>query len=222
MNFEDLAKAWQCQKPGPKVTIKDPEALRRDVGLAQRLSKIVNFWSDMFIVGVEAFLIFYFVRSAMRLHDWVGYLMAFVCFFIGAFILVDRWRQRRRQKPATNETLVSCIESSLVQVKHEIWRSKNIFWWYVLPLEIGFAAVVISGAWHARGRGLSRALEETLHLTIFALGCGLIGWLVYWASQLGRRKSLEPRRKELEELLASLDESASNVTDSSPKKKRQA
>jgi hypothetical protein len=103
----------------------------------------------------------------------------------------------------------------LVEVKHEIWRSKNIFWWYVLPLEIGFAAVVVSGAWHARGGGLSHALEEALHLTIFALACGLIGWLVYWASQFGRRKSLEPRRKELEELLASLDENTSDLTDHS-------
>ena len=127
MNFEDLVKTWQCQKPGARITINDPEALLRDIRLMQSLSRMVNFWSDMFIVGVEALLILYFLRSGMRLHDWVGYLMASACFFIGLFILVDRWRQRRR-RPVTNESLVSCIKSSLVQVKHEIWRSKNIFW----------------------------------------------------------------------------------------------
>jgi CubicO group peptidase (beta-lactamase class C family) len=211
MNFEDLAKAWQCQKPGVKVTINDSDALLRDIRLTQRLSKIVNFWGDMFIVGVEAFLIVYFLRAGMRLHDWAGYLMASACFFIGVFILVDRWRQRRR-RPITNESLVSCIKSSLVQVKHEIWRSKNIFWWYVLPLEIGFAGTIASGIWRARNRGVRHFLEEVLEVAVFALICGLIGWVTYWLSKFSLRKSLEPRRKELEELLASLNEDVSEAS----------
>ena len=209
MNFEDFRKAWQCQKPGLKATINNPEALLREIRLEHRLFKRTYLLHDIFIVGVEAVLIPWFLYGAIRFHDWAFYVMAFACFFIGVFILVNRRLQRRKQ-PITNDTLASCIKSSLVQIKHEIWRSKNIFWWYVLPLEIGFGAVTASSAWRAfhewRANALVSAVSCAAFALFFGLFCGLLGWVIYWLSQRGVKKALEPRRKELEELLASLEQ----------------
>src|SRR3954469_16440356 len=208
MNFEDFQKAWQCQKPGARLTTNDPEALVRDLRLTHRSSNRVNLLADMFIVGVEAILVPYFLNAAIRYHDWGFYVMAFGCLFIGVFILADRWLQRRR-RPITNDTLFSWVKSSLVQVKHELWRSKYIFWWYVLPLEIGFASVAASSAWRAAHQFRANAVGRwtgVLEAAAFALVCGLLGWIICWLSQHGVRKSLEPRRKELEELLAGLNE----------------
>jgi hypothetical protein len=226
MNFEDLRKAWQCQKSKPIVTI-NAEALVWELRLSQLLSVRVNFFADMFIVAVEAILVPWFLYSAIRFHDWANYLMASACFFIGVFILVDRWIQRRK-RPLTNDSLASCIKSSLVEVKHEIWRSKNIFWWYVLPLEIGFAATVVS--WLLRTLHESRAhahvgranavelWSNLLGVAGFGLFCALLGWIIYWGSRRGLKKVLEPRRKELEDLLAGLNENVSDAGEPPPSK----
>lgn len=209
MNFEDFQKAWQCQKPGAKLTATEPEALLQNLRLTQRSSHIINFLADMFILGVEAIMVPWFLYAAIRYHDWAFYVMASGCLFIGVFILVNRWLQRRRV-PLTNETLISCARSSLAQVKHELWRSKNVFWWYVVPLEIGFISVAVSSAWRASHiqfpQNASAIWTGILPSVIFALFCGLLGWVVCWLNQRGIRKTLEPRRKELEELLASLNE----------------
>lgn len=217
MNFEDFVKAWRCQKPALKATISNPEALLREIRSEQRLTKRTNLLSDLFIVGVDAFLIPFFLYHGIRYHDWAFHLMAFVCLFVSVFILVDRWLQRRRQ-PRTNDTLTSCVQSLLLQVKHEIWRSKNIFWWYVLPLEIGFTGVAVS--WYERLFAEARESEIVIKIAgwaVWILFCGLIGWFVYWLSGYTRRKSLEPRLKQSEELLASLNENPSNAGEPPPK-----
>jgi hypothetical protein len=88
-----------------------------------------------------------------------------------------------------------------MQVSHQIWLLKNVFWWYLLPLQIGLAALIGSVAWQARAAGLA----VIMGLAAFALGCGLLGWGVYHLNQIAVRKSLEPRRQELETLLSSLN-----------------
>jgi hypothetical protein len=205
MNFEALQKAWQCQNPGPLLTTDDPDALLQKLRCVHQASNRVNLLADTFVVVVDAVLVPFFLNAAIRYNDWAFYVMASACLFIGVFILADRWVQRRRQ-PITNETLISWVKSSLVQVRHELWRSKNIFWWYVLPLEIGFVSVALSMVWRGSRQFKANGWTEFLSAVVFALMCGLIGWSVCWLSQRGVRKSLEPRRKELEELLASLNE----------------
>ncbi len=68
--------------------------------------------------------------------DWELLLMGACVTFVGVFMLVDRWRQRRR-RPAHDGTLRACTEASLAEVEHQIWLLRNIFWWYLLPCLIG-------------------------------------------------------------------------------------
>jgi hypothetical protein len=208
MNFEDFQKAWQCQKPGAPLTTNDPEALLRNLRLTQRMSNTVHLIADAFIVAVDAILVPCFLYAAIRYHDWAFYVMALACLFVSVFILVDRRLQRRR-RPITTDTLTSWIKSSLLHVKHELWRSKNIFWWYVLPLEIGFVSVVVSSTWrvaHQSRPNTPGDWTDFLAPTVFALICGLLGWSICWLTKWTARKSLEPRRQELEKLLADLNE----------------
>ena len=212
MNFEDFRKAWQRQKPEPPLPFS-PDALLQQVQIERRVLKATYFLSDMFIVGVDAVLIPIFIRAGLRYNSWAFHLMAFACFFVGVFILADRWIQRRKQ-PAANGGLAASVQSSLALLKHQIWRSKYIFWWYVLPLEIGFAAASVSWAWSGRDNGW----EIVLKAGLYALMCGLIGWSVCWLSSRTMRKTLEPRREELEALLASLNENSSGASEPPPEK----
>src|SRR5205814_272176 len=98
--------------------------------------------------------------------------------------------------------LRSSIEHSLAQVEHQIWLLRNIFWWYLLP---PFAAMTIfpaHRAWQSRDDGLPALAEFAAVAFVFAL----VAWFIYWLNQYAVRKDLEPRRKELQTLLKSLNE----------------
>ncbi|MEJ0090971.1 MAG: hypothetical protein WDM80_14665 [Limisphaerales bacterium] len=195
MNFEDLQKAWQSHDPGTKVTI-NPGVLMKEVRRNQQQFWRTIFWRDAREVGVAALLTWLFLDRAIRHHDWSLYPLSLDCLFVGVYIVVDRWIQHRR-RPVMNDAIQSCIQSSLAQVNHQIWLLKNIFWWYLLPIESGLGVLIAVHLWHDRHAGLSAMAG----LTAYALFCGLTFWGVYWVNQFAVRKDLEPRRQELETLL---------------------
>ena len=201
MNFEDLQKAWKTQDAGARVTI-DSALLLKEVRRNQYYFWMTIFWRDVREVGVAAFMTWLFWHWAARDRLWAGYVLSLGCFCVGAFMLVDRWIQRKK-RPAANDPLRSCIEASLIQVKHQIWLLRNIFWWYLLPVLVGMVVFVGSLAWEWRQwrPGFS-------FIAGFALFCGLFFWGVYWLNRFVARKYLDPRRQELETLLAGLDENS--------------
>ena len=199
MNFEELQKAWQSQNPGATVTI-NTDLLLKEVRCNQHHFWMTIFWRDAREVGVAAFLTWLFLHWAIRDREWSLYLLSFSCFGVGLFMLVDRWLQRRK-RPVTNDPLRSCIEASLLQVNHQIWLLKNVFWWYLLPLAAAIGISICAGIWRTRQAGFS-VMKGWVVFVLFGV---LIYWGVYWLNQFVVRKHLEPRRQELESLLASLD-----------------
>jgi CubicO group peptidase (beta-lactamase class C family) len=196
MNFEDLQKAWQSQDAGAHVTI-NAAVLLKEVRRNQGQFRGTIFWRDVREVGVAAFLTWLFLRWGIRDHDWSLDLVAFGCFFVGAFIVVDRLIQHQR-RPVMNDSLHACIESSLAQVSHQSWLLKNVFWWYLLPIETGLGVFIAKQAWQERHAGLPMMVG----LLVYALFCAGTCWGIYWLNQFAVRKNLEPRRQELETLLA--------------------
>jgi hypothetical protein len=199
MNFEELQKAWQSQNPGATVTI-NTDLLLKEVRRNQHHFWMTIFWRDAREVGVAAFLTWLFLHWAIRDREWSLYLLSFSCFGVGLFMLVDRWLQRRK-RPVTNDPLRSCIEASLLQVNHQIWLLKNVFWWYLLPLAAAIGISICAGIWRTRQAGFS-VMKGWVVFVMFGV---LIYWGVYWLNQFAVKKYLEPRRQELESLLASLD-----------------
>jgi hypothetical protein len=199
MNFEDLQKAWQSQDADAKVTI-NAEVLLKEVRRNQQHFRAGLFWRDLREVGVAAFLTWLFLHWGIRDREWPLYLLALACFSVGSFMLIDRWLQRKKQ-PAPSDSVRSCVEGSLVQINHQIWLLRNVFWCYLLPIQIGLGALICSVVWQSRHAGLA----VILGVTGYALVCGLLCWGVYKLNQYAVRKTLEPRRQELETLLSSLN-----------------
>jgi Na+/proline symporter len=198
MNFEDLQKTWQSQDASAKVTI-NADVLLKEVRRNQRQFWATIFWRDLREVGVAFLLTLFFLHQGMRHHDWTDHLLAFAGFGVGTFMVVDRLLQRRKQ-PVANDSLKSCIESSLLQVNHQIWLLKNVFWWYLMPFAAAVGISISHSALHARNPGFAAMIAG-----VVALFVTLLYWGIYWLNQFGVRKCLEPRRQELETLLASLD-----------------
>jgi hypothetical protein len=199
MNFEDLQKSWQSQNPGALVTI-NAEVLLQEVRRNQRQFWAAILWRDAREVGVCVIMALFFLHWARHGQSWSWYLLSFCCLFAGAFLLVDRWIQHRQQ-PVKHESLQACILSSLFQVNHQIWLLKNVFWWYLLPILIGLGAVSASALWQKHQAGLAAMIGLGAFDVVFY---GLIYWGVYWLNQFAVRKTLKPRRQELETLLDSL------------------
>jgi hypothetical protein len=202
MNFEDLQKAWQSQDAGAKVTI-DADLLLREVRHSQQNFRATIFWRDVREVGVAYVLTAFFSYFGLRHGGWTQILIGFACFGVGTFMLVDRFLQRRKQTTA-KDPLKVCIEASLQQVNHQIWLLENVFWWYLLPILAALAVFFGCAAWRARNIGSSAVLGAV----VSALVVALLYWGIYWVNQFAVRKSLEPRRRELETLLASLNENS--------------
>ncbi|MGD0615579.1 MAG: hypothetical protein ABSA69_09090 [Verrucomicrobiota bacterium] len=202
MNFEDLQKAWQSQDAGAPVTI-DAGILLKEVRRNQQQFRATIFWRDVREVGVAFLLTLYFLHRGVRHQDWTDCLVAAACFGVGAFMVVDRLLQRRKH-PAANDSIKGCIETSLHQVNHQIWLLKNVFWWYLLPIAAALGISIGCSTWRARTSGIPAMFAWV----ITALLGALVYWGVYWLNQFAVRKKLEPRRKELETLLTSLNENS--------------
>lgn len=197
MNFEDMQRSWQSQAAGTQITINS-DLLLKEVRRNQQQFRATIFLRDVREVGIAFLVIPVFLYGAIRWHDWTYYLVALGCLFVGLFIVVDRLKQRRK-RPTANETVKACAETSLAEVSHQIWLLKNVAWWYLLPIAVPL------------GINVSRfILDAPQHRLVFwggyAVFCILLFWAIYHLNQFAVRRGLEPRRRELETLVSSLNQ----------------
>ena len=198
MEFDDLQRAWQAQNPGAHVTIR-ADLLLKEVRRNQLQFWSTIFWRDVREVGVAVLLVLYFLWDAWHHHNWAHYLSALACAGVATFMVVDRLQQRKK-KPVSNDALKHCLEVSLAEVNHQIWLLKNVFWWYLLPLLVASAISMSYTNLHMRHFDKAAAFGAVLALAF-------VVWIFRWVYRLNQtavQKSLEPRRDELEALLASL------------------
>jgi len=198
MNFEDMQKVWQAQDAGATVTI-NANVLLQEVRRNQQQFRAMILWRDVREVLGCFLLAMYFSYQGVRHHDWTDGLMAVAAMGVGTFMMVDHLRQRGK-RPVANHSLKACIETSLDQVSHQIWLLRNVFWWALLPFAAAVAVSIGHSVWHARNPGYVAMIVGVAAALLIALV--YVG--IYWVNQFAVRKCLEPRRQELEALLASL------------------
>jgi Na+/proline symporter len=184
------------------VTI-NADVLLTEVRRNQQQFRAMILWRDAREVIGCFLLTLYFSYRYVRNNDWTDYLMALAALGVGTFMLVDHLLQRGK-RPVSNDSLKSCIETSLHQVNHQIWLLKNVFWWALLPFAAAVGISIGHSVWHARNRGFAAIIIGVAA----ALFISLIYWGIYRVNQFAVRKCLEPRRQELKTLLTSLDENS--------------
>ncbi len=192
MNFEEIQHVWKSQDEGGSITL-NANLLLKEVRRNQRQFESMILWRDFREGGIAMCLVYFFWRAGVRQENWTYSLLALACFGVGLFIIVDRLRQRRR-RPLMENSLRGCLLTSLDQVSHQIWLLRHVFWWYQLPLLIPLYISILHGPVSLR----SVLIEGGV--------VALVNWGIYRMNQSAVRKSLEPRQRELEELLSSLDE----------------
>jgi hypothetical protein len=198
---DNFQQAWQAQ-PSPGRTTINVDLLLQEVRRNQRVFSAIILRRDVMEIGVGIVLIpvWFYMGSKLAL-PWTWYLEVPALIFTVGFMLVDRLRHRR-QPPEPDEPLRQCVADSLAQVEHQIWLLKNIFWWYILPSALAMLAFFTQVAWMSRSGGWRTA---AVMAQVVAIAGGTLVF-VYWLNQKAVRTELEPRRRELQSLLTSLED----------------
>ena len=198
MNFEDMQNAWQSHDSGAKVTI-NADVLLKEIRRNQQQVRKTIFWRDAREIGAVVFLTLIWLHDGIQLHDWSLFLFAFVWFGVFAFQFVDRLLHRKKQ-PVSTDSIKACIETSLFLVNHQIWCRTKVYWGSFLLLTVALGILINHSAWPVWNSD-SSAESDWL---ISAILIGLVVGGLYWLTWVAVRKDLEPRRQELETLLANL------------------
>ena len=199
MNPDELKTVWQSQMRGQRLAFNAEELLQQLQRNKKNFETMI-FWRDLREVSVALVMVPLWIWIGVGTKSpWTWYLCIPALLWIAGFMLVDRTHQRRRE-PKPVEALRDCIENSLAQVKHQMWLLRNVLWWYLLPIAAALAAFFAQVTWQRMGGGWRVGLTMAGVVSV----AGLILWRVYWLNQTAVRKSLEPRRRELEALRASL------------------
>ncbi len=202
MNPDDFKQAWQAQTSQPHLTV-NAELLLNELRRNQQQFNAMIFWRDAREIGVGLVMIPAWLMMGMKLDlPWAWYLMIPALIWIPAFMLIDRRRHKKVNVPS--ESLYQCAENSLAEVEHQTWLLRNVHWWYLLPIVIPMMAFFGHLGWELRGGGWWMVISVA---GMFLIN-GIAFTAVYRLNQDAIRGTLDPRRRELQILLASLrDES---------------
>jgi len=201
MTFDELQDKWQSQRSECKLNI-DADHLLKEVKRNKQYFEAAIFWRDFREVGVAFVLVGVFMYFGIKDNSWGSMIMAAMCLFVGVFFIVDRVMQKHKC-PKYDDSLTGCVTDSHVQISHQIWLLKNIFWWYQLPILIGAAFMTGEFGWSFREN--SRMLWSSILGAAVLWGSICLG--IYVLNQWCVRKELIPRKKELQEILDAVKKS---------------
>jgi CubicO group peptidase (beta-lactamase class C family) len=218
MDPDKYQQAWRAESSQTRVTV-DADLLLKGVQRSQRNFRATIFWRDFREVGVSLLLLpLWFYMGAKLSLPWTWYLTVPALVWVAGFFLVDRMRYKQKCI-GPGETLLESVKESLIQLEHQIWLLRNVFWWYLLPFTISilaFFAHVTLIAWVPSEGWLGTVAQAGFFVFLSAFLFAVYGF-VYYLNQRAVRTQLEPRRQELLALRASLrDETTSEVSGEYP------
>jgi hypothetical protein len=209
MDPDKYQQAWQAHTSETRITF-DADSLLNAVQRKQQEFQAMIFGRDCLEVGTTLLMLPLWVYMGYALSlPWSWYLSIPAMIWVDGFILVNR--KRHPKKPVEpGQPLLESVKESLAQVENQIGMLRNVFWWYLLPLTISILAFFADVAWSLR------SVSSWGALSFFAILAGFLFAIysfIYYLNQRSVRVTLEPRRKELLTLLASLgDETTSEVS----------
>ncbi len=213
MNFEELLKRiWQTQFSSCRLRI-DEGSLLEKFAREERSFRRVETGIILLNCGLLVVLGCLFYQALKNPLPqpaasgpsliWPALILALPITGLTLLMTADRFRCRRRQ-PRPEDSAKAFAESALAQIDHRIRLFRNVFWWFILPIicvaDFGFrwymawwVGTVTGGTKGAASTVLGAALE-----------CAIIGTAVFFLFRWMIKRHLQPRKKEVQALLQTL------------------
>jgi hypothetical protein len=181
--------------------VEDHRLLLEEVRRKQRDFDATIFWRDVREVGTCLLMLPLWLYLGVRQSlPWTWYLMVPALLWVAGFMLAGRVRHSRRP-PGPGEPFRSQVAGSLAKVERQIRLLRNVLWWYLLPLALPILAFFGQVSWRERSGGWPTALALSISVALVAA----VFAFIFWLNRHAVRAELEPRRRELEALLMSLE-----------------
>lgn len=201
MSLDRLKQAWKAETSQVKVDY-DAEQLSQEVQQSQDSFRSMILWRDTReVLAALAMIPVWIVLGVATSSPWTWYLGIPASLFIAGFLIVDRGlHPQRTSEPG--EPLLFYAKESLAQVEHQIWLLRNVFWWYLFPCCLAFAAFFIQVGWQTTGSWWGAILLAMIPGAIVFF----IYRRVYLANQAAVEKQLTPRQADLQKFIEALDD----------------
>ena len=197
MTFDELKESWKSQNAGA-LSIQQRETLVLQVcRRAERHSSYIRArdWREtigfVVLMGMLAFIMFRNEYMASSTMTWAG--LAIIVIAASHILYRFHWARMIEGANDPDVSVADYCQTEVRRLDHQIWLSKNIVWWHLLPL-LGGAWI-----WYTGMRG-------TMGSSLFYLALLVVtGIASHWWCQRNVRRTLLPLRKELQELAAEND-----------------
>lgn len=194
MNELELKLIWQKQTIQPVSRLLDDGLVEQMKKKMRRLGRTL-FWRDVREIGACALLIAWVGAKFSAKNSWLSSAGGIVVILSCALITLELLRARRAQHAFLNPASVrEFLDAEAARVARQIRLLQSVLWWYVAPLFLGMALMVLGDAGTFRGKALALVI-------LF-----LVGWFIHWLNQYAVRKMLLPLKVELERTLDSMSE----------------
>lgn len=189
MNDEALKKLWREQPLALPAPLTGREASDAMNGKMRRFDRCI--WRRDFgevaaclVVAVVFGGYFFWFPSALARLGCVITILSAV--FIGWRLLSSK---RRAGKSRPGASVMEALQVELRKVENQIGLLRSVWWWYILPVTVGYEVFFF---------GVNR--EATDRMAFVAVGLAM-GLGLDWLNQRAVRKQLMPLKEELESLL---------------------
>jgi Flp pilus assembly protein TadB len=136
MEFEEMKRIWDQQKDEPLHAINE-KALHRSIKStkkkAARLTNI-NDWG-LIVIGIVTAVVYSNLSIIDDTPNVYDYLIVVALLFITGYVWFGRMR-RKKQEQAFALTMLGDLNHAIANVNYEVRRSKNMVWWFIVPLTI--------------------------------------------------------------------------------------
>lgn len=203
MIFEDLEIIWRDKDSQATHTIDD-EALRRIVAERARNYRGKILRRDISEIGMDTFVLVLLVavgfwvfhkNGGARLGDIVPLIVTAIGYaFVASFRFISRQRQKGRERKF-NDSIRGNLQRLVANSEYQIRLKSKFIWWYMLPIVPGFFLITLNSVSEAP------LIAQWLFWSLM----GLIFWFIYWGNSRNLRTDLIPQKRELESLLAGLE-----------------
>jgi hypothetical protein len=191
IDFEAMAQIWREQDAN--------SSLRNEAELLERLQDDFRYRNRKLLwlslrEGVPCLFLAALtltVGLTTQSGGW-AFLTASGLFLIVAIFLIAIAIARQVSRPSDLETVRQSLQRSLAQARHSEWLYGSIAWWYLLPIMVGWGAIVYEKMFR-HGMSLFAIVYVSVGLAFF--------FYVGWLNRRIALKHYRPLRVQLEKML---------------------